>query len=458
VRLIWMVGLLTVNAFAEEPSPAPAIELTALSQRLDELEQSHRILQRQLELEKEKSAEKAKDTPVVAFTPQGFVLKTPDGKTTLKIRGLLQVDGRAFFGDEKHALTDTLLLRRVRPIIDATFFGVLDVRLMPDFGQNTVKLFDAYIDLHPFPWLRLRAGKFKPPVGLERLQSAAAIRFPERALPTALVPNRDVGAQLWGEVAGGTFIWAVGAFNGVVDGSDNPDIDVHDGKDFEARIFLHPFRPLKNEWLNNLGVGVAGTYGNERGSLTSTGLATYKTPGQATFFSFFSDATKADATTLADGARWRASPQLYYYAGPIGVLAEYVRASQEVVKTGKHYTVLADAWQVQLSALLTPGDKETHDLVQPKRPIGVAKGYGAFELVARYHELHLHADGNLPALADYAKSARQARAFGVALNWWANNFFRVATSFEHIDFKGGAAKNQDRVSEDVLIGRLQAMW
>jgi phosphate-selective porin OprO/OprP len=445
---VLVLGLVAATAFAEEPSPAPD-RLAALEQRVEELEQSHRLLSRELEREKNKP-------PLVVFGAQGFALQTPDGKMSLRIRALLQVDGRAFLGDDPHALTDTLLLRRARPILEATFFGILDAKLMPDFGQNTVKLFDGYIDLHPWPWVRLRAGKFKPPIGLERLQSAAAIRFPERALPTALVPNRDVGVTLWGEVAAGTFAWWLGAFNGVVDGSDNPDVDVHDGKDFEGRLFLHPLRPLKNEWLNQLGVGVSGSYGNERGSLTSTGTASYKTPGQATFFSFLSDAAKVDGTTLADGTRWRASPQIYYYGGPVGLLAEYVRSSQEVVKAGTHYTVLADAWQVQLSALLTPGDKENFDVVQPRRPF--PRGYGAFELVWRYHELHLHAEGNLPKLADYTKSAHQARAFGVALNWWANNFFRAAVSYEHTDFSGGAAKQGDRAPEDVLIGRLQAMW
>ena len=51
---------------------------------------------------------------------------------------------------------------------------------MPDFGNNTVALLDAYADLHPRPWLRLRVGKFKPPIGLERLQTDAYVPLPER--------------------------------------------------------------------------------------------------------------------------------------------------------------------------------------------------------------------------------------------------------------------------------------
>ena len=46
---------------------------------------------------------------------------------------------------------------------------------------------------------KFRFGKFKPPVGLERLVSDSDMLFVERALPTDLVPNRDVGVQVYGE-------------------------------------------------------------------------------------------------------------------------------------------------------------------------------------------------------------------------------------------------------------------
>jgi phosphate-selective porin OprO/OprP len=39
----------------------------------------------------------------------------------------------------------------------------------------------------------LKAGKFKPYVGLERLQSGADIKFIERSYVSNILPNRDVG-------------------------------------------------------------------------------------------------------------------------------------------------------------------------------------------------------------------------------------------------------------------------
>ncbi len=446
-------------ASAEEPSPTPQTDrVQVLEQRLGELEEAHRQLAHKLEVEQQKNEARATQTPLVSFGPNGMALRTPDGKTTIQTRGLVQADGRAFLDDKQHALSDTFLLRRVRPSIDATFFGWLDARLMPDFGQNKAYVVDAYVDVHPFPWLRLTGGKFKPSVGLERIQTEASIKFIERALPTDVVPSRDVGAQLWGQVADGAFEYELAVFNGVADGADTPDTDVHDGKDFVGRVFAHPFRPLGNRWLSNLGLGVWASYGEERGTAATPNLSTYKSPGQNTFFSFFADATKPDGYTYANGRRWRVSPQLYYYGGPVGLMAEYVRSSQDVAKGAARGTVVVQAWQVQLSLLLTPGDQNGFDSVVIKRPLEYKKrGYGAFELVARYHELHLDAGGQLATFADETKSARKARAFGVGLNWYANHFFRAAINYDRTDYVGGALAG-NRAPENALMGRLQVVF
>ncbi len=90
--------------------------------------------------------------------------------------------------------------------------------------------------------LRQRLGKFKSPIGLEQLQADASLPFNERSLVTDLVPNRDVGVQLWGEVSGGLLSYALGIFNGVGDARNSSNVDFDDTKAFEGRLFLQPFR------------------------------------------------------------------------------------------------------------------------------------------------------------------------------------------------------------------------
>ena len=80
-------------------------------------------------------------------------------------------------------------------------------------------LYDAYIDVRFSPTFRVRIGKDKTPVGLEQLYADYALLFPERTLASNLVPNRDVGVQAQGEVAG-VLTYVGGVFNGVPDGAN----------------------------------------------------------------------------------------------------------------------------------------------------------------------------------------------------------------------------------------------
>jgi phosphate-selective porin OprO and OprP len=387
-------------------------------------------------------------TPVVSVGDKGFVLRTPDGAFQLKIRGFVQVDGRAYLADGNAPLTDTFLLRRVRPYFDATIFDLFDVRIMPDFAGGTFTLFDAYVEVRPRPWLRLRAGKFKPAYGLERLQGAANTHFVERAFPSSLAPNRDTGIQLQGEIAKGALTYALGLFNGVVDGTLG-DNDTNENKEVLGRVFAHPLRLLDIEALNDFGVGVAASYGRQSGTSASGNLPSYRSPGQQTFFSYATDAA-------ASGERLRVIPQLYFYYGSIGLLAEYALSAQEVTRGAETARLANRAWQATVTYVLT-SDKASYEAIAPTKPLNLEKGQiGAVELAARYHELRVD-PAAFPTFADPLKAASRAQAFAGGVNWYPNRIVRVSLDFEHTEFVGGAASG-DREPENALLGRLQASF
>src|SRR5262249_47368638 len=154
-----------------------------------------------------------KKNPSAAFSAEGLVVQSESGDYRLQLRGYAQVDGRFFSSDTAALAIDTFLLRRARPIFLGTVAKYFDFNITPDFGGGTTVLQDAYLDARYSTKLRLQVGKFKAPVGLERLQSAANIHFVERAFPTALVPNREVGVQLHGELAAGVVAYAAGVFD-----------------------------------------------------------------------------------------------------------------------------------------------------------------------------------------------------------------------------------------------------
>jgi phosphate-selective porin OprO/OprP len=357
---VWALALALAGAAAQDAPVQPAVMHTdtpaagdSVGARVEELEQRIRILERRLELDHEAAAAAKAPAATLRAGPEGVQFRSADSAYQVSFRGYVHSDGRFFVqGAAKNA--STLELRRVRPILEGTVARNFGFRLMTDFGEGKVQVQDAYLDVRIFPFLRLRTGKFKPPVGLERLQSATALQFVERALPTALVPNRDVGVQLWGDAAGGALSWAAGVFNGVVDGGSG-DLDADGRKEVAGRLFLQPYRNRPSGLLRGLGFGVAGSRGSERGTVAAPGLASYKSPGQQGFFSWRANG-QAAGTVIADGARERVSPQAFFYHGPQGVMGEYVASRQRVRRDSSAARLTSRAWQVEAGYVLTGED------------------------------------------------------------------------------------------------------
>jgi phosphate-selective porin OprO and OprP len=105
---------------------------------------------------------------------KGVALSGAPNSFILKFKATLQADARKYFDEPSR---DNVLMRRVRPQIAGTVLGLVDFLVVPDFADSRVVLYDAFVDVHPRPWVRLRVGKFKTPLGLERLQTDFDIPF-----------------------------------------------------------------------------------------------------------------------------------------------------------------------------------------------------------------------------------------------------------------------------------------
>jgi phosphate-selective porin OprO/OprP len=391
----------------------------------------------------EKPAEK-KSLPVAAGS-DGFSLQNESGDFRLQIRGYAHFDGRFFSGDEGALAVDSFLLRRVRPIVRGTVGKYFEFNITPDFGGGVTVLQDAWLDFKPSSKVRVRVGKYKSPVGLERLQSATAINFVERAFPTAIVPNRDVGLQIHGDLLGGVVSYAAALLDGAPDGG-SVDADLNDSKDLAGRLFLSPFKKGSSA-LKDLGFGIAGTTGKQTGALPA-----YRSGGQISVITVVTGIT-------ADGTRSRFSPQLSFYSGPFGLLAEYAQSESKVKKAdGTRYDLEAKAWQATATVALT-GDKASYGGVRPKKPFDPSKGqWGALELAARVHRLELSRASVDAGLIDPAKSAREISAWAVGLNWSLTRNVKQMADFEHVSFEGGAAAGTDRESENLVFIRTQVSF
>ncbi|HEX8318109.1 OprO/OprP family phosphate-selective porin [Longimicrobium sp.] len=390
--------------------------------------------------------------PTVTAGEDGFGFRSVDGAFTLRVRGGVQYDGRFFAEDTAGAAVNTFQIRRARADFQGAVYSRYDYRLQIDVANSQMELLDAYVDARVTPALRVRAGKFRSPMGLQRLQTTWVVLFPERGFPTALVPNRDVGVQVHGVLGGGALEYAAGIFNGVTDGA-NQDVDASDGKDVVGRVFVHPFRATAGPF-KGLGLGVAASTGNQQGSIAAPLLPSFRTPGREIFFRYRTDGTAAN-TAIADGGRTRLAPQGYWYWGPVGVLGEYTVSRQRVRRDATEAELKSTAWQVEGAYALT-GEAESYRGITPPRPGPGGAGRGAVELVARAQQLTVDDDA-FPLLADPARSMRSATSYGAGVNWYLNRAVRVLLSYEHTTFDpfGTAAA---RPAENAVIGRMQVVF
>ncbi|MEK7299033.1 MAG: porin [Candidatus Margulisiibacteriota bacterium] len=317
-----------------------------------------------------------------------------------KFKGLLQYDTGLLGYSEK-----SFGLRRAQTDFTGTINPALLYRVNVDFASGTAALQDAYGDIKIAEHQTLRVGKSRFPGGLERIQAAGNLLFPEFGLTTFLVPNKDNGF-LYIYKTGDAEI-DLGLFSGSIDGG-LPDTDSDYGRVYTARVFVHPIATKTETW----GVGVGGNIEDRKGSATTSLLATYRYPGYGTFFSY-------STGVFANGQGYRFIPQTYLYAGPFGLLGEYVLNSQAVSNGSTTANLRNTAWQVYLQWVLT-GERATFDTLIPRSPLREGKGIGAWQLGLRYGEIDFD-DRSETTFATTAQ-ATKVQQIGASINWfWTEN-------------------------------------
>jgi len=456
---------------AEQQVPADASK-----EQIQALDQRVRVLGRLRENDQDAAATVAKAQPKISLGAGGFSFGSADSNFVATLHGLVQVDSRTFQNDNHIQGNDSILLRRARPIFSGTVFHDFDFLFMPEFGNGTPgaasaattpSIFDAYVNYRYSPALQFQAGKFKAPVGLEYLQSDSFMFFNERSLATDLIPGRDLGFELHGDIDGGVLSYAVGIFNGVGDGQRNTTSTAfQDNREFDGRLFVQPFKATSITALQNLGIGIGGSWGassitNTLGLPNTTGgtLAGFYTDGQQQFFAY----NPAAGAVVANGTHWRLSPQAYYYYGPFGLLGEYVISDQGVKNSATLQTanLKNTAWEIAGGWVVT-GEDAAFNGVTPRHPFNPRNGdWGALQLVARYAGLEVD-KAAFPVFANPATSASGAHAWAVGLNWYLNKNIRVNASYSRTTFTGGGTTTAATVpnavashTEDVLFTRVQ---
>lgn len=353
---------------------------------------------------------------VPAAAQPAFVIESANGDNRLQLGVLAHFDGRFTVDDPRQDVTDTFVARRVRPIFQGRVARYFDYFVVLDLAvPNVVR--DAYFETRVAEAFRVRVGKGKVPFGHERLHFVNGLLFVERALPSGLTPDRDVG---------------------VSDGA-SADTDADEGKELSGRFIVRPWAANIAHPLSGLGVVIAGTTGTQAGP-----LPVYRSAGQQVFYSH--------AAATGDGRRHRMSPQAFFYRGPFGGFAEYIRSSGDVRRGTAAGEIENSGWEVSASWVLT-GETATDRGVRPRSnfdPPG--HHYGALQIAARYHRLTVDQDAFSLGFAAPG-SSRAAEAFTLGVNWYLNPFVKWALNVERTVFDGDA--DGPRPAENAILLRGQ---
>lgn len=248
-----------------------------------------------------------------------------------------------------------------------------------------------------FSAAQVRAGRFKVPFGREQLASIFEFDFMERSLiNTALVPARDTGVLVHGELASGIVAYDAGLF-------------AHDGDNARVRgervgDRLRAARGVVRPWARRPGLlrtvetGAAFT-------ITSMGGGPFGAEGRMLSGHRFAD--RADVT----GQRTRIGVNGAWKPGPVGIRAEYIRLSDDRRNLPD---AIADGWYVSAAWNITG---ERQDGNGPLRPL-FQGGTGTVEISARIESLRF---GRLAA--DARETGTHILTLG--LNWVPNRWGRL---------------------------------
>ena len=303
---------------------------------------------------------------------------------TIGVRGRLQLDWRQFDPDIDE---DTFDFRTARIGLQGDLTKHFSYEVEREINREGTfgDWKDVYLAWKTFDGVRVKAGRFKMPFGLEQNTGPTETDFAYRALAsTAIAPARDRGAMAYGEL--GRIGYEVGVFD---DDGDNAELEQErfavEGEDLEGvgpsfagRITADLFRalPLPDRIKSaNFGFAYTNAYVPE-------GLNSLK--GEAVWGEDFFE------RVYVKGRRQRLGAQFDWTPGPTGLKAEWMQSREQRLGQSNRNEDLSDflstGWYVSGTWFITGEDKD--DSINPRKPL-FQGGLGAIELGVRYDTLEL---------------------------------------------------------------------
>jgi phosphate-selective porin OprO and OprP len=378
------------------------------------------------------AAEPKKEAPLAAgWNGEHFFIRSADGQFQIMPYGYVDIDYRSYKGDG--APSATFVIRRARFGFQGNYGSHFDYAILTDANATTGAIVrDVYLNVRIRPEFQFQAGQFKEPFAQETGIGATNLDFVERGLQSLLYPCagtafRCPGMVLHGDISGGVVQWWAGAFNG----RNGVTANATNEPEFVGRLRLYPWRKSKNDWFKQFAVGGSISHGRSRGLSGDLSFSGALPDVAYTFF----------PQLRINGPTERYEGEFTYIKSGFALRGEYVQMQQQRYGVGSETPggigfltipgVGAKAWNIGTTYLLT-GEKRPENgtprvkrpLLGPDTPGGKGRGWGAWELGARYsgiqanapsaNFLNIYTPGFVPAYDFHTDEI----TFGV--NWYLN--------------------------------------
>jgi len=271
--------------------------------------------------------------------------------------------------------------------------------------------FDVRLDIPFYKGTTLSIGKQKEPISMERLTSLLFLPMQERAAAfDAMLPARNTGVMLSGNMIGQRMSWAGGVFNNWLD-ADESFSDT--ATQFIGRLTGVPFESADTSNLLHLGLG--GRYTNAK-----NGVRYFSEPE----FNQAPDYVDTDFIDADDAYTW--DLEAAWRKGPFMLAGEFLRTDVDAPAAGDpsfsgYY--LAGTWALT-------GEMRSYNYkggVFNRPPIARSvyqDGWGAWELVARY---------SYSDMTDGPIDGGKMDIWSLGVKWWLTPFFVVDMNYRYID-------------------------
>jgi phosphate-selective porin OprO/OprP len=366
-------------------------------------------------------------------------LSSADGKSTIAVAGRIQLDSRHFSdGDGRSDLAaDGFDIRRAYLGVSGTIAKYYDYKVVANFGnadststQKSNQLDEAFFGINFWKEASFRFGQQKMPFSLEEQTSSRFIDFQERSMLNTMVPGKEMGVQMHGTFSNGIFY---GAAISTGEGLSKTEAVTGDSNDLIGRIGINLAEAMGNK-DDVYHVAIAGSKGNQGNTSHS---AAYNAEDRGAGF------ISSSATAISSQGRTRTGLEGAIAMSNIKLQSEYMKREFTGLKSAVGGNAVGsdvdvDGYYVSASWFIT-GEKYASsykggkfDRITPLKnfnPDDISKGYGAWEIGARYSTVDA---GGLALTSSTAYD--KASAYTVGLKWLPTAYVRVLLNY--VDTQG----------------------